>query len=187
MPLTRVLPAFLLLGASLAGCGHLVYPSGPYRGRVVDAETKQPLAGAAVLAVWRWGGPGLGHPSEGFHDALEVLTDANGEFVVPRKTHFIFSIFAEVEEPHFIIYYPGYGSFPLYHVQPTGAALDSAFREHTVVELPRLKTYEERLRAAGIPSGAVGVPDEKMPNLIHLINQERRALGAPPIHTEKAK
>ena len=97
MPLTRALPAFLLLSASLAGCGHLVYPSGPYRGRVVDAETKQPLAGAAVLAVWRWGGPGLGHPSEGFHDALEVLTDANGEFVVPRKTHFIFSIFAVVE------------------------------------------------------------------------------------------
>ena len=185
MPLSRALSAFLLLGAFLAGCGHLVYTSGPYRGRVVDAETKQPLAGAAVLAVWRWGGPGLGHPSEGFHDALEVLTDANGEFVVPRKTHFI--ILGVVEEADFAIYFPGYGPFLGYQVQPKGPALDSAFRDHTVVELPRLKTYEERLRLAGKPLHASGVPNEKMPNLIRLINQERRALGAPPLYGGTAK
>lgn len=185
MQLTRALSVFLLLGAFLAGCGHLIYTSGPYRGRVVDAETQQPLAGAAVLAVWRWEGPGLGHPSEGFHDALEVLTDANGEFMIPRKTHFI--IFGQIDEPDITIYSPGYGPFPGYQVQPKGPALDSAFREHTVVELRRFKTYKERGEWAGIPSGAVGVPDEKMPNLIHLVNQERRALGWPPIHTEKAK
>ena len=41
---------FMGLGLSLsAGCGHLIYPSGPYSGRVVDAETGQPIA--ALLAV----------------------------------------------------------------------------------------------------------------------------------------
>ena len=184
MALTRALSAFLLLGAFLGGCGHLVYTSGPYRGRVVDADTKQPLAGAAVLAVWYWEGPGLGHPREGFHDAVEVLTDANGEFVIPRKTHFI--MLAEMDEPHFVIYYPGYGSFPLHNVQPTGAALDSAFREHTVVELPRLNTRKEREEHASLSVVTWPPPDEKMPNLIQLINQERRALGLEP-YTERAK
>ena len=184
MPLTRALPACLLLGAFLAGCGHLVYTSGPYRGRVVDAETKQPLAGAAVLAVWYWEAPGAGHPREGFHDALEVLTDANGEFVIPRKTHFI--MLAEIDDPYITIYYPGYGSFPLHNVQPTGAAIDSAFREHTVVELPRLNTRKEREEHASLSVVIGAPPHEKIPNLIHLINQERRALGWPP-YTERAK
>lgn len=36
-----------------ACAGHLVYASGAYRGHVVDAETKQRLAGAVVLAIWK--------------------------------------------------------------------------------------------------------------------------------------
>lgn len=180
MQLTRALSVFLLLGAFLAGCGHLIYTSGPYRGQVVDAETKQPLVGTAVLAVWYWEGPGAGHPAEGFHDALEVLTDAKGEFTVPWKTHF--TLFGQIDEPRFVIYYPGYGSFPLYHVRPIGAALDSAFREHTVVELPPLKTRKEMEEHAGLPAGAVGVPDAKMPTLIRLVNLARKNLGLAPVH-----
>ena len=178
MPLTRALPAFLLLGAFLAGCGHLIYTGGPYRGRVVDAETKQPLAGAAVLAVWLWEGPGLGHPREGLHDVFEILTDADGEFTIPQKTHF--SLSGQIGEPHFTIYYPGYGPFPSFQVQPTGAALDAAFQKHTVVELPRMRTRDERLRALGWSGPAVGVPQEKTPNLRRLLDQERRALGLQP-------
>ena len=32
---------------------YLDRPRGPYRGQVVDAETKAPLAGAVVVALWR--------------------------------------------------------------------------------------------------------------------------------------
>ena len=173
----KSLPVLLVLTALVSGCGHLVYSSGPYWGRVIDAETKQPLAGAAVIAVWLWEGPGLGHPREGLHDVLEVLTDAEGEFTIPGKTHF--SLSGTVNEPEVIIYYPGYGPFPRYQVQPKGAALDSAFREHTVVELRRLRTRPERQEHAGFPARTVVVPPEKMPNLIRLLDQERRALGLP--------
>ena len=177
---TRTLLVSFLLAAFTAGCGHLIYTTGPYRGRVVDAETKQPLAGAAVLAVWRWEGPGLGHPREMFYDAVELVTDGNGEFNLPRKTHFTVS--GQVTEPDIIIYYPGYGLFPGYQIQPKGVALDSAFREHTVVELPRLKTRKEMEEHAGLPAGTVGVPDAKMPTLIRLVNLARKNLGLAPVH-----
>ena len=185
MPLTRALPAFLLLGAFLAGCGHLIYTGGPYRGRVVDAETKQPLAGAAVLAVWLWEGPGLGHPREGLHDVLEILTDADGEFTIPQKTHF--SLSGQIGEPHIIIYYPGYGFFPMFQVRPTGAALDSAFHDYTEVELSQWKTRDEREWNTSIPFLAGDAPNEKMPNLIRLVNQARKGLGLPPLRTGNAK
>ena len=114
-----------------------------------------------------------------------MLTDANGEFAIPRETHF--RVTGWVDEPWIVIYFPGYGDFPDRQVQPKGEAIDSAFRDHTVVELPRLRSYKERKDVATIPSLAAGVPDEKMPNVIRLVNQERRALGLQPIHTEDAK
>ncbi len=176
---------FLLIAAIAGGCGHLIYTSGPYRGRVIDAETRQPLAGAVVLAVWYWESFGLGHPSEGFHDALEVLTDANGEFAIPRETHF--RVTGWVDKPGIVVYFPGYRDFSFVQVQWNGESIGSTLREHTVVELPRLKSYKERKDVATIPSLAAGVPDEKMPNLIRLVNQELRTLGLQPIHTEVAK
>ena len=35
--------------------------AGPYRGRVIDAETKEPLAGAVVLVYWLRNAPAIGH------------------------------------------------------------------------------------------------------------------------------
>ena len=54
----------VLVSAVVGGCGgHVFYPNRAIEGRVVDAETGQPLAGAAVVAMWNCGGPGLGHPA----------------------------------------------------------------------------------------------------------------------------
>src|SRR4029077_13907389 len=52
----------------LAGCGPIspLFAGGPYKGKVIDAETKAPIVGAVVLAVWYRGAPGLGHASHGF-------------------------------------------------------------------------------------------------------------------------
>lgn len=176
----------LLVAVFTAGCGHLIYTSGPYQGKVIDAETKQPLVGAAVVAVWNWEGFGLGHPTEGFYDALEVVTDANGEFTIPQQTFLPRSGFIWIQQPYFTIYYPGYGPLPGHQVQPKGETLASAFREYTIVELGRLKTRQEREKHASRSVVAGAPPDEKMPNLIRLINQELRALGLPP-YTEQTK
>lgn len=162
----------VVLIAGLAGCaGHLLYPSGPFRGRVVDAETKQPLAGAAVVVVWWWDGPGLGHSTEGVHDAVEVVTDADGVFTIPQKTHVAF--FAEVTRLYIVIYYPGFKDFE----GQKGFELSDADPSRVkVVELVR-PPKAERKRFARIPIAAADVPKEKIPNLTSLVEQEEKALG----------
>ncbi len=169
----------IVLSALLAGCaGQIAFTSGPYRGRVIDGQTRQPLAGAAVVAVWYWEGWGPGHPSERLHDALEVVTGPDGEFVLPQKTHF--ALTGGVNEPYIVIYYPGYKDF--LGGRPTES--ERAAGEPKLVELVRASN-SERPRYAGLPTQAGGVPYAKIPNLIRLVNQERRALGLQPVYVEE--
>lgn len=161
----------ILLALMVPGCfGHLIYPSGPFSGRVVDASTGQPLAGAAVVAVWRQEGPGPGHPTERLHDALEVVADAEGYFTLPRKTHF--TSVGEITDPDIVVYAPGYKPALLGGADFKGGAPDRP----VVVALSR-PVPNERRRFADIPSGVGGVSYLKIPNLVRLVNIERRALG----------
>lgn len=172
-----------LIVTSTTGCfGHLVYPSDTYQGKVIDAETKEPLVGAVVLAIWYREAPGLGGhgPVESYHDALEVLTDAQGEFTVPAKTHL--TAIGKIREPKLVIYYPGYGFFPSLQAYPqedkkVRAAYERRFFQ---VELIKLKTREERMKVIDYPVWISDVPDEKMPNLVRLVNKEVQLLGLQP-------
>jgi hypothetical protein len=175
-------PGVVLLGAVLAGCaGHLVYPSGPFHGRVVDAETGQPLVGAAVVAVWRREAPGPGHPVSSFHDAQEVVTNLKGEFALPRTTHM--ALVGEIAEPDVHIYFPGYRPFLGGRGFETPASTEE---QPKTVALPRIRTREERLQygATGLPVDT-SVPDARIPNLIRLVNEYRRQLGLEPIHEKE--
>jgi hypothetical protein len=60
-----------------------------YEGRVIDAETKLPLAGAVVVVIWMKQ-PAISIDAvESFQAARETLTDADGRFALdatPPKT-----------------------------------------------------------------------------------------------------
>lgn len=144
---------------------------GIYRGRVVDAETGQPLPGAAVVAVWMRDVVRPVHSTTYFYAACEALTDDRGAFAIdarpvedgaPRT----------VRGPDFQVFLPGY------------AAAQSGGRDpgsgRTTYRLARLPTVEERRRA--LLHVAVSVPPAKVPNLVRLINQERTSLGLEPVH-----
>jgi hypothetical protein len=164
-----ILVSFALL---VGGCfGHLVYPSGPFSGRVVDASTGQPLAGAAIVAVWRQEGPGAGHPTERLHDAVEVVADADGYFTLPRKTHF--TTVGAITDPYIVVYSPGYKDELLQGRRFREG--DSKDRPLTVaLTKPEAK---DRRRFADIPPQVGGVSYLDIPNLVRLVNIERRALG----------
>jgi hypothetical protein len=173
---------------SAMGCaGHLVYVSQPYRGKVIDAETRQPLAGAVVLAIWYREAPVAPHgPAVDYHDAIEVLTDVRGEFTVPGRTHV--TPIGKIREPEFVIYLPGYGYYPAFQSRPIGREMTDSSRRYIVVALPRWKTRAERRHLLDLPVWTSRVPLEKMPNLVRLANQEGQEIGIVPIYgTEKSK
>ncbi len=82
----KISSAKLLLVAALlllfSGCVSLVYYEGDYHGKVIDAETLQPIEGAVVLGVWSKGYHGAGGIAHEYYDARETVTGENGEFTI---------------------------------------------------------------------------------------------------------
>ncbi len=71
--LVLILAPALLFGFDLPGYMTM-------HGKVIDADTLEPIEGAVVYAVWRKCRPGIGSGSCGTGPAKEVLTDAEGEW-----------------------------------------------------------------------------------------------------------
>src|SRR5260370_15094947 len=64
----------------------LVQAAGPWKAQVVDAETGQPLEEVVVLMYWiKYTGSWAGWAGGEFDDAEEVVTVADGRFVVPSR------------------------------------------------------------------------------------------------------
>jgi hypothetical protein len=164
---------------------YLDRPRGPYRGQVIDAETKAPLAGAVVVALW-WRNRVYPFHSVAEHYAVrETVTDAEGRFLLDAK---------DVEEgaprrtyhPEFLIFQPGYGSYPKKHVSPRGFTGGIFERPDTVVELPRLADREDRRKHLWLfgPHSYSDMPFRDLPELMRRINTERIAIGLEPYSPE---
>lgn len=164
----------------LSGCA-ISHKYGQYYGKVIDADTKQPIAGAVVLVVYYTEHLGLAGSVSYFADAQEVMTDKNGEFRIPAKRVNTFRVLSGWEEfPDFTIFKPGYGCYPNHKdVKPMyvpNGTLPSG--QYVTVELPDVtrESREARLRnAACLPSPAV--PDKKYVKLRGLLDEEYKAIG----------
>ena len=167
------------------------YAGGPWKGKIIDVETKEPLDGAVILAVWERVYRTPSGPSSSFYEAREVVTNNAGGFEIPSYTPInLLPIISNMRGPLFTIFKPGYGSV-------NGMALGGYFTGKAqevqdfeisgrryryalgVIELPKLKTREERLKIISLPSS---IPDGKMPKLIEFINKEAMDLGIQQSH-----
>jgi hypothetical protein len=166
----------------LAGCGgHVIYPSEAYEGTVVDAETGRPLTDAVVIAIWyRETNLVVAHgPAVDYHDSYEALTDGAGRFEIPARTHF--TLLGGIRQPRFVVYSPGYASFPSLKAKPSGGDLEQAYAQHRVdFRLTKLTNREERMRNTDHPIGTTNLPQSQTLNLRRLLNAERQALGLEP-------
>lgn len=170
-----------------AGSGWLIYHERSFKGRVIDAETKEPIEGAVVVAQYHSNvlGPTGSHTT--LIDVQEALTDSKGEFFIPSKTRMISPI-SVGDDTSFLVWKPGYtrkdiwGGY-FFAKEPgtienrpthTDKGLELKPARIGIAELAKLKTKEERLK--GMPS-PVGDLDKKQTNLIKAINEERRYLG----------
>lgn len=165
----------------LNGCAVANYFDSHY-GKVIDLSTREPIQGAAVLAIYNTSG--LDHTER--VDAVEVITNEKGYFKIPGRFLFTFRFLGSWNPlPQIFIYKPGYGCFPysakkkvftdvnseeIYFIPdyslPSGTSL--------TIALDKL-TLEKRQHADCIGDG--DVPYEKMRELRKLQFEESINLG----------
>lgn len=153
-----------------------------YRGKVVDAETGQPLEGAVFVIVWSKKPRVTMDGPEYFHSAKEALTDAKGEFFVDGSPGIDWNPFTYiVKNPSVGIFMPGYGPFPTGHMKeiPREEMVKSMIGAGVVIKLPKLKTQQEMRRYTGPESLDIssGTPNDEIPNVIRLLNIHRKLAG----------
>jgi hypothetical protein len=163
--------------------------AGPWKGQVVDKDSGKPLEGAVVLARWEKRYTSFVGEMGGnqYYDSEEVVTDAEGRFVISARQTWTLNPLSEIYGPEFFIFKSGYGRWQFRDFDSWGLkdAIVSAERtraewrrfteEGAVLELPPLKTIEQRLEfvRAMRPHG---VPSDRMMKYLDAINRERVTL-----------
>jgi hypothetical protein len=162
----------------------ITHTYGPYKGKVVDKETNEPIEGAVVfMRFFTDFQLSPGGPVSHFVDAVEVMTDDNGEFEIPRQRINTFRIFHVWDKyAPVIIFKPGYGAYPGHpgtepHFGMAGGIPEDKF---VIIKLPKLKTREERKKNLRNISFTADVPYEKWRNLFEYRNIENIEVGLPP-------
>ncbi len=162
---------------------------GPYSGKVVDKETKEPIEGAAVLIVFSTASFSVGGPVYHYADAIETVTDKNGEFRLPAHRIVSPGILRRWDKDGAVtIFKPGYGCYP-YHkdVDPIFTPDGSITAYGSIPEgkyiaftLPKLRTLDERHNNLFEWSFDYEVPYRKQRNLFDLRNREALLIGEEP-------
>jgi len=169
-----------------------------YQGKVIDAETKEPIEGAVVVAVW-WEQRGFFFGStERLKDVKEALTDQKGAWSIVGPEGYedkiipgflqLLGIWA-TKSPSFIVFKPGYCSWPKGfsidackdNIKPEGTG---QIIEGKTIELPKLTRREDRLTATMVgPIDSTSDPRlqrkllRKQIEFLRLLNEECRNLG----------
>lgn len=121
-------------------------PAGPYRGTVVDAVGKRPLANAAVVLIWQ-------RPDDQFPRRRQTV--AVSEAMTDGAGQFMFNV-ASIEQrlatrsfaPRIMIFKPGYAHFPQSGMLHPPGALASRFAVPGVeVGLNPVTDYDDRAEA----------------------------------------
>lgn len=171
---------FLAL-ALLSGCA-VSHTYGPYMGKVLDAETEEPIEGAVLFMAFNTLSGNVGGTASHFADAKEVLTDKNGEFFLEHSITTLRPGQLWDPWPKTYIYKPGYGVFPGKGTsiipKPDWYGIDE--NKYSIVKLPKLYTKKERLDALRHVSISYKVPYEKQRIIYDLRNNERIYLGLEP-------
>jgi hypothetical protein len=193
--------AVLMISAAQTSQAAFLYSKPEFHGRVIDSETKEPIAGAVVVVLYYKRSTfslNPGGPSSFVTKAKETLTDKQGEFFFPRYSELMW--LNEDVGARFIFFKPGYhaGYGPAYiaplltekyfmiakdKVGTEGMItyVDRWDRKLTfkgllgIVELKKARTREEKLRT--MPSPPANYTSKELPILIKFINSEINNLG----------
>ena len=167
-----------------AGCEGLLCPLpyrslAPFEGKVIDVDTKEPIKGAAVLAIYHFEIFGIAGADWHVKDGQDTVTDENGEFKLSRKRRWFVSN-RGYPRGRLEIFKPGYGT--LWHERSKAVGDNKSWPtpgKHIIYELPKLNTEMERKRnlPGKIPFSKIPYKNQKL--YIDAINTESANLGIP--------
>lgn len=161
----------ILLVLSTSACAFVMRYDGPYEGRVIDAETGQPLEGVVVLGVWYREHPGPGGAVSEYYDAMETITDKDGEFKIKGLGLLVMS---NVIPMDVLIFKAGYTYYGLMTWKAL-KELDETKGNKVIIPLKKLTMEERKKRYADKET----IPDNKQRLLIKELNKEYKELGIP--------
>lgn len=168
---------FAVVIITLAGCVSIARYDGPYEGRIIDAETRQPLEGVVVFGEWKVFHPNLAGGNYTYYDAAETLTDKNGEFRISGKG---VRVLSNLTEMYFLIFKTGYDAI---HPVPWSALKGSMVTTRNVrfegskAIIPLRKLTLEERKKRPIPGRSSHAPLEKQKKLTDELNKECSDLG----------
>ena len=187
----RLAAALTLLLAAVGGAGTaaedeevaLRAPAGPYRGRVMDEKTGQPVPDALVVILWQR----FDDEIQGLRrlvTARETFTDSNGEFV-----HDVGALEGKLPPrtltPRLLVFRPGFTSVPSPpQVSPPGVAASRFTGPGAVATVTQVSDYEDRAEVfnafIAMLSNAQLFPPTGLPETEELIRFELQSLGVRP-------
>lgn len=170
----------ILLCASMlccSGCVTYFGYDGPYEGRVIDRDTRQPIEGAVVHGTWVRSYPGPGGASSKYYDSREVLTDKGGNFNIKGAGLLILS---NIEEMEVNVFKAGYTQEHGYWsgLKDPNYVKDIEWEgDKAVFKLRRMTLAERKKRLVYFPGSGVPVKNERL--LVRERNKEMKELGKP--------
>lgn len=160
------------------GLFHPYRYDGPYKGRIIDAESKQPIEGVVVLGTWSRIHTNIAGANHSFYDARESVTDKNGDFEIRGMGVMLFS---NIEPMDVLIFKSGYehkGVFGWTSLKEDLGLRDTVKWEvnKAIVLIKKLPMEERNKRRIPdyIPSEA---SSEKIILMLKEINKEREDRG----------
>jgi hypothetical protein len=170
------------------GCEGVLFPLpyrslSPFKGMVVDSDTKKPIEGAVVLALYYYEIYGIAGADLILKDGQETVTDENGEFELPRTRRW-FVLHRGYPEGKIIIFKPNYGQFPK-NRKSEALGVNKSWPppdKYIVYELPRLTTVKERKESVdfdNVLNVFHDIPFQRKKLFVQTLNEERKKLSLP--------
>ena len=182
--LVSALVAICLIGIpqmAYSGWGWLIFHERSFKGRVIDAETKEPIAGAVVVVTYNTSvlGPTGTHIDP--TDYQEAITDRNGEFYLKSFTRVIYPL-SVGEAADFLVWKPDYKKQEIvgrYFIPHGHGSVEVTSQGLIIAGLVKCKTVEERRRE---PNGPLGDRKDwkKQKHFTDMLREEHEYITGTP-------
>ena len=170
------------------GCIHAISVDETYEGKIIDANTEQPIEGVVVPVAWYTSQFSPAGSTHNFYDARETVTDRNGEFSISGMG---LRIMSNLEPMHVLIFKAGYEYL---NVPWVALRKDILSKEKikwegskAIIPLRRLTMEERTKNPLSPPLPPTDATLEKVSLMLKEINRDLVERGLKPIEIWRGK